>query len=294
MHRTKAICLTVAALALLAGGCRKAKKPIVVGSKSSTEQILLGEIVAQHLEHRLGTKIERRLNLGGTLITYQTLVTGDISLYPEYTGAVAEEILREQPSPDASLLLGRVKGEMQRIAQTTVLDPLGIDNGFVIIVRDEDANKDKLQTITDATQVNDGWKLGVSYEFEQRNDGIAALNQYKLPMSVPVRSMDLGPLFKALEQGELTMIAADATDGPIMGHNWKILQDDKKVFPPYQACLMVRQDALAAEPKLGPALAELSGKFSNEVMRRLNAQIDLDHRQPADVAAAFLTQAGLK
>ena len=199
MHQNEnVICLTAAVLALVAGGCAKAKKPIVVGSKSTTAQALLGEIVAQHLEHRLGRKIERRLNLGGTLITYQTLVTGEITVYPEYTGAAAEEILREQPSPDPSQLFGRVKGEMLRIAQAAVMDPLGIDNGFVLVVRDEDATKDKLRTISDAIQVKDGWKLGVSFEFEQRNDGMAALNQDKLPMSAPVRSMDLAPLFKAL------------------------------------------------------------------------------------------------
>ena len=294
MHRTNVPGWAVVLLALVPAGCGRSNRSLIVGSKNTTEQALLGEIVAQHLEHRLGRKIERRLNLGGTLIAYQALMNGEFSLYPEYTGAVEAEILKERASPDASQVFERVRSEMLRLARAEVLDPLGIDNGFVLVVRDEDASKNGLATLSDATQVKDGWKLGVSYEFDQRMDGTPALNGYKLPMSAPVRSMDLALLYKAFEQGQLTMIAANATDGLLLGRDWKILRDDRKVFPPYQACLMVRQDALAAEPRLRAALAELSGKFDNEVMRRLNAQVDIDHRQPRDVASAFLAQAGLK
>jgi len=281
-------------LALFSAACGKSTKRLIVGSKNTTEQVLLGEIVAQHLEHRLGRKIERRLNLGETLITYQTFLNGAISVYPEYTGAAEAEILKEQAARDASLAFERVRSEMQRLAQAEVLDPLGIDNGFVMVVRDEDARTNRLESLSDAAQNKDGWKLGVSYEFDQRADGTPSLNAYKLPMSAPVRSMDPALLYKAFEQRQVTMMAANATDGLLLRRDWKILRDDKKVFAPYQACLMVRQEALSAEPRLRAALSELSGKFDNEVMRRLNAQVDLDHRQPRDVAAGFLAQAGLK
>ena len=142
--------------------------------------------------------------------------------------------------------------------------------------------------------MKDGWKLGVGYEFQQRNDGLPALNVYRLPMSAPPRSMDLGLLYKALEQGQVTMIAANATDGPLASPDLTVLEDDKKTFGSYQACIMVRQDMLADEPRLKPALDELAGKFTNAVMRKLDAAVDIDHRQPAAVAAEFLAQAGLK
>jgi osmoprotectant transport system substrate-binding protein len=293
MHRTRMFGYAVALFALLSAGCGKSK-PLVVGSKNTTEQMLLGEIVAQHLEHRLGRKVERRLGLGGTLIAYQALLNGEFSLYPEYTGALEAEVFKEKASEDPTQVFERVKSEVLRLARAEVLEPLGIDNGFVLLVRSEDARKNALASLSDAAQVKDGWKLGVSYEFDQRADGTTALNAYKLPMSAPVRSMELALLYKALDQGQLTMIAANATDGFLLGRDWKILRDDKRVFAPYQACVMVRQDALAAEPRLRAALAELSGKFDNEAMRRLNAQVDVDHRYVQDVAAAFLAQAGLK
>jgi len=163
-----------------------------------------------------------------------------------------------------------------------------------MVVRGEDARKYNITTLSEAAHVTPGWKLGVGYEFERRMDGMPALNQYHLPMVSPIRSMDLGLLYKALEQAQVTMIAANATDGPLSSHDWTILQDDKRDFGSYQACVMARQDIFAAEPKLKAALAELSGKFTNEIMRKLDAAVDVDHRQVRDVASDFLAQVGLK
>lgn len=292
MDRKKAIGLI---FALLCAGCHKqAKKPLVVGSKNFTEQVVLGEIIAQHLEHRLGRPVARQLNLGGTLLSYQALLQGQISLYPEYTGTIAAEILKERPSGNASQVLERSRLEMRRLAQTEVLDPLGINNTFAMVVRGSDAGKYNIQTLSEAAQVKDGWKLGVGYEFQQRIDGMPALNNYHLTMAAPVRSMDLGLLYKALDLGQVTMIAANATDGPLGAHDWTVLEDDKKVFGAYEACVMVRQDMLDDDPRLKPALEQLSGKFTNSIMRKLDAAVDVNHRQVREVAAEFLVQAGLR
>jgi glycine betaine/choline ABC-type transport system substrate-binding protein len=294
MTLTLACVALTAAAALSASSCGKSKKPIVVGSKNFTEQRLLGEIIAQHLEHRLlGAKIVRQLDLGGTLLTYNALLNSQISLYPEYTGTIMAEILKEQPTSDAALTLERSRLEMRRIAQVEVLDPLGVNNFFAMVIRGQDARDHKLTTLSQAAQMKDGWKLGLGYEFEGRIDGMPALTKYNLPMSAAPRIMDLGLMYKALEQGQVTMVAANATDGPLAAHDWTILADDQHVFGAYQACVIARQDSLAGEPRLKPALAELSGKFTNDGMRKLNAAVDVDHRQVRDVAAEFLRQSGL-
>lgn len=289
-------CVALASLVLAvlaAAGCGRSQA-IVVGSKSSTEQILLGEIVAQHLEDRLGRKIERRLNLGGTLITFQSLQNGEIGLYPEYTGAIETEILKEQPSGDPALVFERARGEMRRVAQSELLDPLGIDNRFVAVIRSDDPRAAKVSTLSEAAEAAGAWKVGVSYDFQQRADGLPMLTLYRLPMLASVRSLEPGLVFKTAEQGQVSLIAANATDAPLDLKDWKVLRDDRNVFPPYQACLLVKQAVLAAEPRLRRALAELSGKFTTETMRQLNAQVDLYHRPAAEVAATFLGQAGLK
>jgi osmoprotectant transport system substrate-binding protein len=274
-------------------GCGNAPK-IVVGSMNSTEQVLLAEIVAQHLERRLGRKVDRRPNLGQTVSAYQALQSGEISLYPEYSGSIVTEILKEQPSPDASLIFQRARGEMKRTAQMDLLDPLGIDSPFVAVIRGDDPRASNVSMLSEAAAVSDGWVLGVTAEFQQLSDGMPALTQYKLPMKAAPRSMDAGVLFKELEQRTVTMIVTRATDGNLTQVNWKTLRDDRNLFVPKQAALLVQDNLLATQPAARPALQELSGKFTSERMRKLNAQVDLGHLQPKDVAASFLTELGLR
>jgi hypothetical protein len=202
MDRTKICGLTFTLLALLSGGCGPKKPKVIVGSKNFTEQVVLGEIVAQHLERRLGRPIERKLNLTGTLITYQALQAGEIALYPEYTGTIQAEILKETPGTEASIMWERVRNEMHRVAQTEVFEPLGIDNRFVMVARTSDAAQLKAATLSEAAQVKGGWRLGVGYEFQSRSDGMPLLNKYHLPMAAAPRSMDLGLLFKALSEAK--------------------------------------------------------------------------------------------
>lgn len=283
--------LCACAAAVLLASCGGSKKPLVVGSKDETEQMLLGEIVAQHLEHRLGRTVERRTGLGGTALLYQSILSGDIGVYPEYTGLIESEILKEQADPDPQIVLTRVRQELDRIAQIDVLDPLGFDNPSAIVV--SAGGTENLASLSDAAKTDRRWKLGITFDFQSRADGLQALALYHLSVGSP-RVLDPKQLFPALQKGEVDMIAARATDGHLMSADWKILADDQKVFRSYEACLLVRKDVVAAEPGLRPALAELSGKFRADTMRKLNAEVDLEHRPVAAVAADFLTQAGLR
>ncbi|MCU1335137.1 MAG: Substrate-binding region of ABC-type glycine betaine transport system [Bryobacterales bacterium] len=269
--------------------CGGSKKPVVVGSKNETEQMLLGEIVAQHLEHRLGRTVERRSGLGGTAVLYQSILSGEVGIYPEYTGLIESEILKEPAAPNPQVVLARVRQEMDRVAQLEVLDPLGFDNPSAIVVNSK--GTEKLASLSDAAASDKRWKLGVTYEFQSRADGLQELASYRL--SLLQRTLDPQQLFAELEKGGVDMIASRATDGHLMSADWKVLADDRKVFPSYEACLLVRKDLSAAEPGLRPALAELSGKFRADTMRKLNAEVDLERRPLATVATDFLTQAGL-
>src|SRR5579871_638191 len=287
------VVLFVAAFLGIAG-CGKPKKPIVVGSRSDTEQLVVGEIVAQHLEHALDRKVERRLGLGGELIAYQALAGGEITLYPDYTGSIETSILKEAASQDPAIVLERTRNEMSRIAQLDVLDPLGYENPPVVVVRSADAAKNKISTLSDAAASPVEWKLGASYEFRQRIDTLPAVSSYRLRMAQGVRGLEASQLFPALQKGDLTMIVVNTTDGHLVSPEYRILDDDKHVSPPYQACLLVRHDATEAEPRLRPALAQLAGKFNAEMLRKMDADIELNHRSPADVASEFLASAGLK
>jgi glycine betaine/choline ABC-type transport system substrate-binding protein len=279
-------------LILALGGCASSKHALRVGSKNFTEQVVLGEIVAQHLEHRLPQTVERRLNLGGTLLAHEALLNREIDLYPEYTGTALAAVLKQPLHNDPAAVLAGVRSAYASKFQIDWLDPLGIDDSFAMVITGAEARAKNLAKLSDAAK--ETWKLGVGYEFEQRSDGLAALNKaYNLRWSGAPKTMDLGLLYKALEQGEVTMIAANATDGLLSKMDLRVLADDKHGFPPYQVCLAARQDSLREAPGLREALAELSGKFTNQKMQELNFQVDGRHRPVAEVAAEFLKEAGL-
>lgn len=276
-------------LALLAAlGCSRARL-ITVGSKNFTEQIILGEIIAQHLERRLGGKVNRKLDLGGTMLAQQALINGEIDLYPEYTGTALTAVLKLPPSSDPAGVLERVRAEYRKRFRVEWLSPLGFDNTFAMVVRGPDARAQKIETLSDAARRTQGWSLGVGYEFLQRPDGLRGLLQtYHLPLAGTPKSMDLGLLYTALQQKQVDMAAGNATDGILSVQDVKVLRDDRHYFPPYQAAVIVRAESIAAHPGMRAALDQLTGKLTAEAMRNLNYQLDGKHRPVAEVAREWL------
>ncbi len=288
MNRRLALC---AAMLVTACGARH---HIVVGSKNFTEQLVLGEIVAQHIEARTHQPVERKLDLGGTLLAHQALLAGDIDLYPEYTGTAFTNVLKRSGVTDPAVVLEQVRAGYSSGFHLDWMDPLGFDNSFAMTVRGDDARARHLQTLSDAAADPAGFALGAGYEFLTRPDAYGALNRaYSIKWTAAPRSMDLGLLYQALEQKQVSMAAANTTDGLLSKLDVTVLKDDKNVFPPYQACIVVRQEALAAYPNLRAILAELSGKISDAQMRSMNYAVDAQHRPARDVAKDFLQHSGL-
>ncbi|MGH7230048.1 MAG: glycine betaine ABC transporter substrate-binding protein [Nitrospiraceae bacterium] len=282
---------------LFAVGCVSAcdrERPLTVGAKNFTEQLVLGEIVAQHLEQRLNRRVDRKLNLGGTLLAHQALVKGDIDLYPEYLGTALTAVLKLPVSSDPGRVWELVRTHYLSRFDIEWLDPLGFNNTFAMVIRGADARTHHLESLSDAAQHKPGWRLAMGYEFQQRPDGLSGLMKtYGLPLKGSPVTLDLGLLYQALEQQQVDMVAGNATDGKLAVLDVVMLSDDKGYFPPYQAALAVRAEALKAEPRLAQVLNELSGKFSDTTMRTLNHQVDGEHLPLRQVAARFLREAGL-
>ncbi len=266
----------------------------MVGSKNFTEQLILGEITAQHLEHRLHSTVRRSLDLGGTMLAHEALTSGQIDVYPEYTGTALTAILKLPAMADASRTLESVRGEYARRFKLRWLDPFGFNDSFALAVRGTDARSHKVDTLTSAAMCC-AWKLGVGYEFLTRPDGLKSLTSAYpgLRIDSSPRTMDLDLLYRALQQNEVDMVAGNTTDGLLSVLDVVVLADDAHAFPPYEASLVAREAALEAHPGMEAALRELSGKVSDDTMRKLNYEIDGKHRAVADVAAEFLKNAGL-
>lgn len=289
MDRTKTLA-GLTALTLTLAAC--APQPaLVVGSKNFTEQVVLAEILAQHIERRLHIPVGRKFNLGGTLLAHTALTSGAIDLYPEYSGTALTAVLKLPPSKDAAAVMAQVRAAYRQQWRLAWLRPLGFNNTFAMMVRGELARRTGIRSLSDAARTQ-AWKLGAGYEFKQRPDGLTGLlAAYGLRTDGAPVTMDLGLLYAALKSRKVDLIAANSTDGLAAVLDVAMLQDDLRYFPPYECAVVARESTLARLPGLRETIEELSGKFPDAVMRKLNFGVDGEHRPPAEVAAGFLDAA---
>ncbi len=281
-----------ASLALTLQACSLGTDRIVVGSKNFTEQDILGEIVAQQIEHA-GFKVDRRFHLGGTFVCHQALVAGQIDGYVEYTGTALVAILKLPPTADPESAYARVHPLYDERFDAEWLKPLGFNNTFAMIVRGADARRLNLRTLSDAVRYTPRWRAGFGYEFIERQDGFPGLARtYALRFAGPPSVMDLGLTYRALAEGRVDMIAGNSTDGQIAALDLVALEDDRRYFPAYEAVPVIRWPVLRRHPEIGRALEGLAGTISDATMRRMNYLVDVEHRDVAAVAREFL--AGLR
>jgi osmoprotectant transport system substrate-binding protein len=267
---------------------------LVIGAKNFTEQVILGELLAQHIEARTGLPVERRFYLAGSYICNQALIAGRIDAYVEYTGTALTAILKQPVDKNPQRVFETVRALYKQRYNVAVEPSLGFENTFAMLIRGAQAKQLHLSTLSQAAQFTPQWRLGVGYEFEERPDGLRGLEQaYGLRFRESPRVMDLGLLYRALNGGQVDMIAGNSTDGPIQVFGLVLLEDDRHYFPPYQATPLVRQQALDRWPQLGPAIAELGGKITADDMRSMNEAVDGEHRDPAEVVRQFRLAHGL-
>lgn len=266
----------------------------VIGAKNFTEQVLLGELLAQQIEAHTGLKVDRRFYLAGSYICHQALVAGRIDGYVEYTGTALTAILKQPMDKDRARVLETVQRLYRQRYNLDVGNSLGFENTFAMIVRSEDAERLHIATLSQAAAFTPQWRLGVGYEFQERPDGLRGLEAaYGLQFKSAPRTMDLGLLYRAIEQRQVDMIAGSSTDGPIRALHLRVLADDKHYFPPYDAVPVFREEAYRRWPQMRAAVAALEGKVSAEEMQAMNEEVDGEHRDPAEVIREFRERKGL-
>lgn len=260
---------------------------VVVGSKDFTESVLLAEIYAQMLEAR-GVEVVRQYELAGN-VPHESLINGQIDCYPEYTGTSYMAILKHPLNTDARAVYEAVKRDYAEKFEVEVSPPLGYENTFAILVRGEDARRLGLKTISDAVPHAKNWRAGFGQDFMSRADGYPGFARtYNLQFAAQPREMDLSLTYRALADRQVDMIAGNSTDGLISALDLFQLEDDRHYFPPYEAVILIRKDTLSRVPEASDILAHLSGKLTTEEMRRLNYEVDGNHRDKRDVAREWI------
>jgi osmoprotectant transport system substrate-binding protein len=280
-------------------GCRPHFGGLTVGSKNFTEQLVLGELLAQYLEQQLRVAVDRRFYLAGTYICHQALLAGRIDTYVEYTGTalaavLKETALKEKPIADHAQVFELVKREYARRFGLEVMPPLGFDNSFAMVMRGDDARAKHLTKLSQLAPFAPQMRMGVGYEFLERPDGYKGLvARYNLKFAEAPRVMDLGLLYRALESRQVDIVAGANTDGLIAALGLVVLEDDLHYFPPYDAVPIVRLAALEKYSGLRPAFDRLSGRISAQDMRRMNYAVDGEKQDAAVVVREFLQGHGL-
>ena len=264
---------------------------ITIGSKNFTEQVILGEILAQQIEAKTDLKVERQFNLGGTFICHEAVKVGQIDGYVEYTGTALTAILKQKPITDPKKVYRIVKQAYDEDFQLTVMNSLGFENTFAIVIRREDAQNLNIKTLSQAAQYTPQWRAGFGYEFLARKDGYPGLAKtYGLKFKNTPQQMDLGLMYKALAQKQVDLVAGNSTDGLIPVLKLVVLEDDKKYFPPYEAVPVFNQETLAKYPEIEAALANLAGLINAEQMQQMNYEVDNQSRPVAEVVTEFFTK----
>jgi osmoprotectant transport system substrate-binding protein len=275
---------------------------ITIGAKNFTEQVVLGELLAQEIEAVTGERVDRRFYLAGSYLCQQALVSGRIDGYVEYTGTALTAILKQPLPPvgqrDEATVFRQVSDLYASKYQVKVGRGLGFEDTFAMVIRGDDARRLGVRTISDAVRTSPdpakGWRLGVGYEFESRPDGLKGLMAtYGLKFAGPPRTMDLGLLYRALGSGQVDMVAGNSTDGPIRALGLIALEDDKHYFPPYEAVPLVREDSLRQHPGIQVAMDRLAGRVSADEVRAMNYAVDSEHRDVGVVVREFRSSKGL-
>ena len=263
------------------------RSDIIVGSKNFTEQVILGELLAQAIERKTDLRVERRLNLGGTAIAHQALLSGGIDLYVEYSGTALTAIFDLPAATDSEQVFTLIRNRYAAVG-LTVLPRLGFNNTFAMLVRRADAERLGLTTIADLNNLKE-WRAGFGYEFLERPDGFRGLAAaYGLQFASQPRVMDLNLIYRAVASKEIDVTAGDATSGLIDALDLVKLEDDRHYFPVYDAVPVARAGVLLQHPEVAAVMRQLEGQISAAEMQRMNYAVDGEKRDPAEVVRGFL------
>ncbi|MEH6991760.1 glycine betaine ABC transporter substrate-binding protein [Neobacillus drentensis] len=297
--KVKRLVIAITSIIVVAAGAftvyskANAADKIAVGSKNYTEQLILGNMLADLIESNTDIEVERKLNLGGSQVAFSAIKNGDVDMFVEYTGTGLVNILNQSPQSNPDKVYDYVKKEFKEKFGIDMLKPLGFNNTYALAVRQDSAKQYNLNTISDLAKVSEGMIMGPTIEFPNREDGLIGLSKtYNLNFK-DVKAIDGGLRYTALDNHKSDVIDAFSTDGLIEEFGLKVLEDDKNFFPPYYAVPIVKEETLKEHPELKEVLNSLAGTLTDDKMRKLNYKVDSLKESPAKVAKEFLKEEGL-
>jgi len=292
----RSICAAAAAafaLTSFAAPKAQAQEAIKIGWPNITEQAMLGHMAALVIEKKLGLKVERFANLGGTGIAQQAIISGSLDVLPDYTGDALANVLKMDPITDPKKAFTTVRDAYKEKYKITWLAPTSFNNTYALALKADKAKEMKIKTISDLAPYAPKWTLGSSVEFAARPlDGYPGMSKHYGFKFGSIKPMEIGLMYTAIDSGSVDVIVAFATDARIGKVGLAVLDDDKLFFPAYNAAITVRDDVLSKHPEIGPAIEAVTNSLDTETQIRLNGLADIDGIEVEKVAETYLKEKG--
>ncbi|CYV49558.1 TPA: ABC transporter permease/substrate-binding protein [Streptococcus suis] len=270
-------------------------KQLVIAGKLGAEPEILINMYKLLIEDRTDIKVEIKPNFGKTSFLYEALKSGSIDIYPEYTGTITSTLLKNSPTD-----LSTNPEEVYTYAKEAILEqdglmylaPMAFQNTYALAVTEDYAQDHGIEKISDLAKVQQTAVAGFSLEFNDREDGnIGLKNLYNLQLNV--KTMEPALRYEAIKNGDVQIVEAFSTDSKVVTYKLKILEDDKQLFPPYQAAPLLTKETLEKYPELEQVLGVLAGNISTEEMTQMNYAVDVEGKSAEQVAREYLEQEGL-
>lgn len=264
-------------------------KVIHIASKPTSEQFILGEILAQSIEQNTTISVERKFGIGGgTTNIHPAMVAGDIDLYVEYTGTAWMNVLKHKVVANEAIDFMELKHQYIQNYQFEWMGLLGFNNTYAIALSNKEAKLHNIVNCTDLVKYSASYAFGAEFDFFERPDAYQGLIKVYPYAFEALHEMDINLRYKAFEDGKVDVIDAFTTDAQIDALDLRVLVDDKHFFPDYKAGIIVRQATLKKYPEIRPLLNKLNEKITTRIMRKMNYEVEILKKNPQQVASEFL------
>lgn len=279
---------------VLAIGCEKEERKVVVASKPHSEQYILSEMICQLIEAKTDIEVEKKFGIGGgTANIHPAITSGEIDIYPEYTGTGWMFVLKKNPIKDPEELYEKTKELYLSEYNIVWLDKYGFNNTFALVINENEAIEKGIDSYSDLGKISNNYIFGAEYDFFERDDGYNGLkNTYQFEFK-DNKELDIGLKYQAIANGEVDVINAFSTDGLIKEYGLKVLKDDKNYFNAYECATLIRKETLEKYPELEVLLNSLGNQISDREMQELNYKVEKENILPEKVAEEFLKKKGL-
>ena len=279
---------------ILITGCAKEEKKVVIASKPMTEQYILVEMLTYLIENNTDITVEQKMGIGGgTSNIHPGMVSGEIDIYPEYTGTGWLFVLKEELINDPTELYEAVKDRYQEEYGIIWSELYGFNDTYGLAIKEQRAEELDIRSYSDLAKVSSTLNIGAEYDFYEREDGFPGLEAtYGFEFDKKTE-LDIGLKYEGIGSDQVDVINIFSTDGRLKQYDLRVLEDDQNFFPSYFAATLIREETMKKYPELEAVLAKLDGQINNEEMTNLNYLVEIENMDPKVVAVDFLEEKGL-